>query len=196
MSQAAQPVRCGWCSHDSLYQDYHDTEWGVPSHDRRYVFEMLCLEGQQAGLSWITVLKKRQRYREQFFNFIPEQVALLTDAELAEKCHDTGLIRHIGKLTAIRDNAHAWLQQEQLGIDMVTWLWAFVDGEPIIQHSMLNQTVLTQDSTSLAMSNALKKSGFRFIGATTCYAFMQGVGMLNQHQSTCFRAQSHQNKSS
>lgn len=187
VTSTVQRVRCGWCSDDPLYQHYHDTEWGVPSHDRQYLFEMLCLEGQQAGLSWITVLKKRQRYREQFFSFDLAQVAQLTDAELQDKCSDAGLIRHIGKLTAIRDNARAWLHQEQLGIDMVAWLWAFVNGQPIIQPSIPNQTVLTQDATSLAMSKQLKKMGFRFVGATTCYALMQAVGMLSQHQHDCFR---------
>lgn len=187
MIKAIEPVRCGWCSHDPLYQHYHDHEWGVPCRDRQYLFEMLCLEGQQAGLSWITVLKKRQRYREQFYHFMPEQVAQLTDTELAEKCSDAGLIRHIGKLTAIRDNARAWLAQEQQGVDLVDWLWSFVDGQPIVNRWPDYRGAPAQNTASLAMSKALKKRGFRFVGATTCYALMQAVGMLDDHQADCFR---------
>ncbi|MEC7118637.1 MAG: DNA-3-methyladenine glycosylase I [Pseudomonadota bacterium] len=179
------PVRCGWCSADPLYQAYHDHEWGIPSHDRQHLFELLCLEGQQAGLSWITVLKKRQRYREQFFNFDPAQVAELSDAELAEKCQDAGLIRHLGKLTAIRDNARAWIQQEQAGVQMSEWLWQFVDGQPILNAWSDYREAPTQTPASQAMSKALKKKGFRFVGATTCYAFMQAVGMVNDHTTDC-----------
>lgn len=188
MNQPVQVTRCGWCSDDPLYQHYHDTEWGVPSRDAQHLFEMLCLEGQQAGLSWITVLKKRQRYREQFFNFDPVQVAQLTDAELQDKCSDAGLIRHIGKLTAIRDNARAWLAQQQQGVDVVDWLWSFVGGQPIVNHWADYRDTPSQTAESVALSKALKKAGFRFVGATTCYAFMQAVGMVDDHQADCFRA--------
>lgn len=181
-------TRCGWCSDDPLYQHYHDTEWGVPSHDRVHLFEMLCLEGQQAGLSWITVLKKRQRYREQFCHFDPAQVAQPTDAELQEKCRDAGLIRHIGKLTAIRDNARAWLAQEQQGVNMVDWLWSWVGGQPIVNHWADYRDTPSQTAESVALSKGLKKAGFRFVGATTCYAFMQAVGMVDDHLADCFRA--------
>ncbi|MFZ3194574.1 MAG: DNA-3-methyladenine glycosylase I [Moraxellaceae bacterium] len=182
-----QMTRCGWCSDDPLYQHYHDTEWGVPSRDAQHLFEMLCLEGQQAGLSWITVLKKRQRYREQFLNFDPVQVAQLTDAELQDKCSDAGLIRHIGKLTAIRDNARAWLAQQQQGVDVVDWLWSWVGGQPIVNHWADYRDTPSQTAESVALSKALKKAGFRFVGATTCYAFMQAVGMVDDHQADCFR---------
>jgi len=188
MSTVTERTRCGWCNDDPLYQHYHDTEWGVPSRDRQHLFEMLCLEGQQAGLSWITVLKKRQRYREQFFQFDPVQVAQLTEAELQGKCSDAGLIRHIGKLTAIRDNARAWLAQEQQGVDMVNWLWSFVGGQPIVNRWLDYRETPAQTAESLALSKSLKKAGFRFVGATTCYAFMQAVGMVDDHQADCFRA--------
>lgn len=188
MNQPVQVTRCGWCSDDPLYQHYHDTEWGVPSRDAQHLFEMLCLEGQQAGLSWITVLKKRQRYREQFFNFDIAQIAQLTDAELQDKCRDAGLIRHIGKLTAIRDNARAWLAQEQQGVNMVDWLWSWVGGQPIVNHWTDYRNTPSQTAESVALSKALKKAGFRFVGATTCYAFMQAVGMVDDHQADCFRA--------
>lgn len=188
MSHAVELTRCGWCSDDPLYQHYHDTEWGVPSHDPTHLFEMLCLEGQQAGLSWITVLKKRQRYREQFFGFDPAQVAMIGDAQLTEKCSDAGLIRHLGKLTAIRDNARAWQTQQQQGIDMPQWLWSFVGGKTQVSRWSDFRDAPTQSLASQAMSKALKKAGFRFVGTTTCYAFMQAVGMLDEHQADCFRA--------
>jgi DNA-3-methyladenine glycosylase I len=124
--------RCGWCSDDPLYQAYHDQEWGRPQHDPIKLFEKICLEGQQAGLSWITVLRKRDHYRKRFFNFDPVRVAAMTDEDLAELVTDAGLIRHIGKLSAIRDNAKAYLAMQAQGIDFSTWLWAFVEGKTIV----------------------------------------------------------------
>lgn len=185
------PIRCGWCSTDPLYQHYHDTEWGVPVRDAQRLFEKICLEGQQAGLSWITVLKKRARYRQQFFDFDPTQVALLSDADLADRCLDAGLIRHIGKLTAIRDNARAWLALSdtliEQGGDLVTWFWSFVGGQTQLNHLAHYTDGVSQTEASMAMSKALKKAGFRFVGPTTCYAFMQSMGMINDHSMDCFR---------
>ena len=188
--QSALP-RCHWCTADALYQVYHDTEWGKPSHDRQYLFEMLCLEGQQAGLSWITVLKKRERYRQQFFNFDPAAIASLTPADLAERVQDSGLIRHAGKLSAIVDNSKAWLTLEQNGTTMVEWLWSFVPeaSQPLqigYDQSAVMRAASVAHEASVAMAKALKKSGFRFVGATTCYAFMQAVGMVNDHDPSCF----------
>lgn len=177
--------RCHWCTADALYQRYHDTEWGKPSHDRQYLFEMLCLEGQQAGLSWITVLKKRQRYRQQFLNFDPAAIALLTPEDLAERLQDSGLIRHAGKLCAIVDNARAWLALEQHGTTMVEWLWSFVPDAPQSPQSGYDKAAVMH-AASIAMAKALKRAGFRFVGATTCYAFMQAVGMVNDHDPVCF----------
>lgn len=177
--------RCGWCSDDPIYIAYHDHEWGKPNRDEQHLFEMLCLEGQQAGLSWITVLKKRECYRAQFFNHSIQTVAEFTDDDLAEKCLDAGLIRHIGKLKAIRDNAIAWQNMKAQGIDMVQWLWDFVD-----QHVQVNDVpdyrqAPSQTEISLKLSKTLKKNGFKFVGPTTIYAYMQAVGMVNDHENDC-----------
>lgn len=177
--------RCGWCGHDTLYQHYHDHEWGQPSFDAAHLFEMLCLEGQQAGLSWITVLKKRACYRAHFFDHSIAHIAALDDDALQAKCSDAGLIRHLGKLSAIRDNAKAWLALEQQGINVVNWLWQFVDGAVKVNAVPDYRTAPTQTLQSLHMSKTLKKHGFRFVGATTCYAFMQAVGMVNDHEDDC-----------
>lgn len=178
--------RCGWCSNDPLYIQYHDHEWGKPQFDEQHLFEMLCLEGQQAGLSWITVLKKRDAYRQHFFQLPIAQIAELTDIELAEKCLDKNLIRHIGKLKAIRDNAIAWQNMKSQGIDMVQWLWNSVEHHPIINDVADYKTAPAQTESSLKLSKALKKHGFKFVGPTTIYAFMQAVGMVDDHENNCF----------
>lgn len=177
--------RCGWCSDDPLYIAYHDHEWGVPNHNEQHLFEMLCLEGQQAGLSWITVLKKREHYRVHFFQHSIEQIAQLSDQQLESKLQDTGLIRHIGKLKAIRDNAIAWQKMKQQGIDMVQWLWDFVDQQTILNDVPDYRLAPAQTEISQQLSKILKKNGFNFVGPTTCYAFMQAVGMVNDHENTC-----------
>lgn len=177
--------RCAWCSDDPIYVAYHDQEWGKPNRDERHLFEMLCLEGQQAGLSWITVLKKREAYRQHFFQHAIDEIAALTDDELAEKCQDAALIRHIGKLKAIRDNAGAWLKMRRQDIDMVNWLWAFVDQTPLYNDVEQYQLAPAQTEASQLMSKTLKKNGFKFVGPTTCYAFMQAVGMVNDHENSC-----------
>ena len=175
---------CPWAQGE-LYLEYHDTEWGVPCRDRIRLFEKLCLEGQQAGLSWITVLKKRPCYRERFYGFDPERVAAMTDADIDDCMTDAGLIRHRGKLEAIRTNAQAWVAAEERGTDMVEWLWAYVDGAPVINRLATMADAQAQTAESQAMSKALKKMGFRFVGATTCYAFMQSMGMVNDHLLSC-----------
>ena len=177
--------RCGWCSTDPLYMDYHDTEWGKPNYDEAQLFEMLCLEGQQAGLSWITVLKKRESYRTHFFSHSIEYIAQLSDVDLEEKLLDKGLIRHIGKLKAIRDNAIAWqkLKLEQPNISQ--WLWSFVGQEPVINSVLDYRQAPAQTEISQKMSKTLKKNGFKFVGPTTCYSFMQAVGMVNDHEDDC-----------
>lgn len=177
--------RCRWCSTDPIYMAYHDDEWGKPLYHAHALFSMLCLEGQQAGLAWITVLKKREHYQRHFFQYSIEQIAAFSDQDLAEKQHDPGLIRHWGKLSAIRDNAIAWLSLKHEGIDPVTWLWHFVQHEPI-QHDVVDyRTAPTQTVQSLHMSQELKKKGFKFVGPITCYAFMQAVGMVNDHENDC-----------
>ena len=177
--------RCGWCSDNPLYMAYHDLEWGRPVFAEAHLFEMLCLEGQQAGLSWITVLKKREAYRQHFFQYSIAEIAALSDDEIALKLQDAGLIRHAGKLTAIRDNAIAWQKLKDDEIDVVKWLWDFVAQQPISNDVPDYRLAPAQTTTSLAMSKALKKKGFKFVGPTTCYAFMQAVGMVNDHENHC-----------
>ncbi|MDO4223699.1 MAG: DNA-3-methyladenine glycosylase I [Acinetobacter sp.] len=182
--------RCAWVSDNALYQQYHDQEWGVPVYDEFALFECLCLETQQAGLSWITVLKKRQRYREQFFHLSIAEIAQLSDADLLEKSQDAGLIRHLAKLQAIRSNAQAWLNLKQQlaaqGQDIVDWFWQFVAQQPIVRDVTQPSDVPAQTEISVQMSKTLKKLGFKFVGATICYAFMQAVGMVNDHENHCF----------
>jgi DNA-3-methyladenine glycosylase I len=177
--------RCGWCSNDPLYIAYHDHEWGKPSHDEAHLFEMLCLEGQQAGLSWITVLKKRECYRQHFFQHSICDVAEFSDAQLNQMLQDAGLIRHIGKLKAIRDNARAWQTLKQDKINVVAWLWDFVEQQPVQNDVADYRHAPAQTATSAALSKALKKNGFKFVGPTTCYAFMQAVGMVDDHENHC-----------
>ena len=178
-------IRCGWCSNDPLYIQYHDHEWGKPVYDEAKLFEMLCLEGQQAGLSWITILKKRECYREHFFQYSIEDIAKISDEELKLKLLDAGLIRHIGKLTAIRDNAIAWQNMKQQGENLSEWLWSFVHHQSINNDVPNYKNAPTQTIESQNLSKMLKKKGFRFVGPTTCYAFMQAVGMVNDHENTC-----------
>lgn len=177
-------IRCPWVpvKHE-LYCHYHDTEWGVPSRDARYLFECICLEGAQAGLSWWTVLQKRERYREVFHNFQPERVAVMTDSELEMLMLDAGIIRHRGKIFSVRQNARAWLTLA----DPVEWLWSFVGGEPQVSHFKNLADFPTRTAESDALSKALRKAGFNFVGSTTMYAFMQGVGMVEDHSVDCFR---------
>ncbi len=182
--------RCGWCGTDPLYQAYHDDEWGQPLYDEQRLFEMLCLEGQQAGLSWFTVLKKRECYRQHFFQYSIGQIAAFTDAELQLKCQDTGLIRHLGKLTAIRDNARAWQQLKQHGVDLVAWLWDFTSSPRPINCVVDYHQAPAHTEASQRLSKTLKQHGFKFVGPTICYAFMQAVGMVDDHENHCtFKSQ-------
>ena len=177
--------RCGWCSDDPLYMAYHDLEWGQAVFTEAHLFEMLCLEGQQAGLSWITVLKKRETYRQHFFQYSITEIAALSDDDIALKLQDAGLIRHRGKLQAIRDNARAWQKLKDADINVVTWLWDFVAQQPIRNDVPDYRIAPSQTDASVAMSKALKKNGFKFVGPTTCYAFMQAVGMVDDHENHC-----------
>lgn len=178
--------RCGWVSTDPLYQAYHDKEWGVAQKDSRALFEMLCLEGQQAGLSWITVLKKRENYRAAFYRFDPQAVAQMNEADIEVLMQNSGLIRHRGKLSAIVTNARAYLAMQEQGEDFSRFVWSFVDYQPQINHFSDLQPVPAQTPVSLALSKALKKRGFKFVGSTICYAFMQSCGLVNDHHTRCF----------
>ncbi|HOB47308.1 MAG TPA: DNA-3-methyladenine glycosylase I [Zoogloea sp.] len=180
-------VRCAWCGNDPLYQAYHDTEWGVPLHDDRALFELLTLEGAQAGLSWITVLKKRDNYRRAFANFDPEAVARFGDAETAALLANPGIVRNRLKIASTIANARAFLAiQAEFG-SFDTWLWSFVEGCPIDERRADIGAVPASTPLSDALSKALKKRGFRFVGSTICYAFLQAAGLVNDHTVDCFR---------
>ena len=176
-------ARCAWCTSDPVYIDYHDTEWGVPTRDPRVLFEMLLLEGFQAGLSWITVLKKRPRYREVMFGFDPEQLARISDDYIETLMQDPGIIRNRLKLNAARQNARAWLAQP----DPVDLIWSFVDGRPKVNHYRSASEVPVVTPEAQAMSRALKKAGFTFVGPTICQSYMQAVGCLMDHTTDCHR---------
>lgn len=178
--------RCGWVSEDPLYIAYHDKEWGVPETDRRYLFEMICLEGQQAGLSWITVLKKRENYRQAFHHFDPEKVAEMTEDDVERLVQDAGIIRHRGKIQAIIGNARALLAMEANGEAFSDFIWSFVGHQPQLTQATTLGEVPASTPTSDALSKALKKRGFKFVGTTICYAFMQASGMVNDHVTSCF----------
>ncbi|MCE6965766.1 DNA-3-methyladenine glycosylase I [Enterobacter sp. MW07] len=178
--------RCGWVSEDPLYTAYHDKEWGVPETDRRYLFEMICLEGQQAGLSWITVLKKRENYRQAFHHFEPEKVAEMTEDDVERLVQDAGIIRHRGKIQAIIGNARALLAMEANGEAFSDFIWSFVGHQPQLTQATTLAEVPASTPTSDALSKALKKRGFKFVGTTICYAFMQASGMVNDHVTSCF----------
>lgn len=180
------PVRCQWCSADPLYQQYHDEEWGLPSRNARHLFEMLILEGVQAGLAWITVLRKREHYRAVYRNFDMQFMAQQTDGDIERLADDPRIIRNRLKLRAARQNARAWLQLAARE-DPVPWLWQFVGGRPRINHFTCHAQVPAITDEARAMSRALKQAGFSFVGPTICYAFMQATGMVMDHTRDCFR---------
>jgi len=179
------PGRCTWVTADPLYLAYHDTEWGVPLADANALFECLTLEGAQAGLSWLTILRKREGYRRAFAGFDPAKIAAFNDEDILRLLADPGIVRHRGKIEATIGNARAWLALQESGIDPVKWLWSFVDGRP--QSAATGAPPQSTSPASDQMSRALRKAGFRFVGSTTCYAFMQAVGMVNDHSEGCFR---------
>lgn len=187
MTTDIQPIRCAWVSDDQLYRDYHDHEWGLPVHDDRLLFEFLTLEGAQAGLSWITVLRKRESYRAAFGGFDPAIVARFDEQKQAELLADPGIVRNRLKVASTISNARAFLQvQEQFG-SFDAYLWRFVEGRPIQNSWRSISEVPASTPVSDSLSRDLKKRGFRFVGSTICYAMMQAVGMVNDHTVDCFR---------
>ena len=179
--------RCSWADASPLDADYHDTEWGVPSHDDTHLFEMLILEGAQAGLSWTTILKKREAYREAYEGFDPARVAAFTARRQAQLLNNPGIVRNRLKVEAARKNARAVLEiQDEYG-SLADYLWGFVDGMVIQNHWHDVQQIPAQTPLSEQMSKQLRKRGFSFVGPTICYAFMQAVGMVNDHVTGCFR---------
>jgi len=180
-------IRCPWAGEDPLYIDYHDHEWGVPVHEDRLLFEFLVLEGVQAGLSWITVLRKRERYREAFDNFEPARVAQYGKPRLEALLTDAGLIRNRLKMNAAVKNAQACLRvQEEFGT-LDAYLWGFVDGAPLLNACTTMAELPAETELSRALSKDLRRRGFSFVGPTICYAFMQAAGLVNDHLTSCFR---------
>ncbi|BCL74495.1 DNA-3-methyladenine glycosylase I [Jeongeupia sp. HS-3] len=180
--------RCGWLSTDPLYVAYHDDEWGVPCHDERTLFEMLCLEGMQAGLSWLTVLKKRDGYRRAFHHFDAAAIAGFSSADVDRLVLDAGIIRHRGKIEAIIGNARALLALHESGSTLATVVWEVVQHAPRLNAPAALSDVPAQTAESDLLSKRLKKLGFRFVGSTTCYAFMQACGLVNDHVAGCCKA--------
>lgn len=179
--------RCGWAGPEQIYLDYHDHEWGVPIFDDRHLFEFLILEGAQAGLSWITVLKKRDAYRRLFHNFDAEKIARFTPARVERLLQDSGIIRNRLKIEAAIQNARSFLTvQEQFG-RFSDYIWQFVDGSPVQNKWKTDRQVPASTTLSEQLSRDLKQRGFRFVGPTICYAYMQAVGMVNDHITACYR---------
>jgi DNA-3-methyladenine glycosylase I len=182
-----EKIRCPWCGTDPLYMDYHDKEWGTPLYDNQKLFEFLILEGAQAGLSWITVLRKRENYRNAFDNFNPEKIARYTEAKKAKLLLNEGIIRNRLKIDSAIKNAQAYLAMKKNGEDFSEFLWSFVNGKPK-QNKWTNLSqVPASTPESDAMSKALKQKGFNFVGSTICYALMQATGMVNDHTVSCYR---------
>jgi DNA-3-methyladenine glycosylase I len=179
--------RCKWAGSDPIYATYHDTEWGVPLHDDRKLFEFLILDGAQAGLSWITILKKRQHYRQAFDHFDPRKVARYDSRKIKELLSNNGIIRNRLKIEAAIENARAFVSvQKELG-SFDAYIWQFTGGETRKNAWKTVAAIPAQSEESLAMSRDLKRRGFKFVGPTICYAFMQAAGMVNDHTVDCFR---------
>ncbi|MFN3231967.1 MAG: DNA-3-methyladenine glycosylase I [Alphaproteobacteria bacterium] len=186
----SEPKRCGWVGDDPLYQDYHDTEWGVAERDDRALFEKLILDGFQAGLSWITILKKRENFRVAFDGFRPDIIAGYGEDKIVSLLQDAGIIRHRGKIEATIGNARSYLRLMERDGGFAGFLWQFTDGEVLKNNWRNLSQVPAKTKESEAMSKALKAEGFKFCGPTICYAFMQAVGMVNDHTTNCFRYES------
>jgi DNA-3-methyladenine glycosylase I len=179
--------RCFWAGTDPLYLDYHDNEWGVPLHDDRALFELLTLEGAQAGLSWLTVLKKREAYREAFDHFDAKRIASYGGDKVAELLQNAGIIRNRLKINSTVKNAQALLALQAEFGSFDAYLWRFVDGKPLQPKRQGKDDLPARSPVSDALSKDLLKRGFKFVGSTICYAFMQASGMVNDHQVTCYR---------
>jgi DNA-3-methyladenine glycosylase I len=182
-----EKVRCGWAGTDPLYVEYHDTEWGVPVRDDRVLFEFLLLEGFQAGLSWLTILKKREAFRRAFASFAPEKVARFGAREAARLMQDAGIVRNRAKIAAAGQNARAFLAVRKERGTFSNYVWEFVGGGPIVNRVRTPSEVPAETDESRALSKDLRGRGFNFVGPTICYAFMQATGLVNDHRIDCFR---------
>lgn len=179
--------RCAWVTSDPVYVEYHDHEWGVPTQDDRNLFEMLSLEGAQAGLSWITILKRRSNYREAFDRFDPEIVSKYGEDKINELLENEGIIRNKLKVRSVITNAQAFLQVQREFGSFAAYIWQFVNGEQIVNDWETYDEVPAKTKESEQMSKDLKKRGFKFVGPTICYAFMQATGMVNDHTKGCYK---------
>lgn len=180
-------IRCEWAGEDPLYVAYHDTEWGVPIHHDRKLFEFLILEGAQAGLSWITILKKRENYRRQFDQFDPEKIARYDEKKVERLLNEPGVIRNRLKLQGAVKNAQAFLSVLDHFGSFDSYIWRFTEGKPVINHFKNPSEIPAETPLSVTMGKELKQRGFTFVGPTICYAFMQATGMVNDHLIGCFR---------
>lgn len=181
------PKRCAWCGTDTLYQQYHDEEWGVPVHDDHRLFEMLVLDGAQAGLSWLTILRKRENYRQAFDRFDPELIARYDERRIAQLLANPGIVRNRLKIEAAVKNARAYLAVRERHGAFGPFLWRYVDGKTKPNAWCSLAEVPARTAEAEAMSRDLKRFGFAFVGPTICYAFMQAAGMVNDHTTDCFR---------
>lgn len=179
--------RCPWCEGFDLYREYHDTEWGIPVRDSRALFEMLILEGAQAGLSWSTVLKKRENYRQAFDQFMPEKIATYNDEKVLELLNNPGIIRNKLKIASTITNAKSYLRLQKDGHEFNQFVWQFVNHKTLLNRRISTAEIPAKTAESDAMSKALLKAGFKFVGSTICYAFMQATGMVNDHLVDCHR---------
>jgi DNA-3-methyladenine glycosylase I len=187
MRSAKELVRCAWVGTDPLMLEYHDKEWGVPVHDDRRLFEFTVLEGAQAGLSWMTILRRREAYREAFADFDPLRVARFNRRKVESLMRNSGIIRNRRKIEGALQNARAYVALREAGDTLSEFMWKFVDGRTIVNHRTRTSQIPASTHVSDAMSKAMKKIGFTFFGTTICYAHMQAVGMVNDHLVTCFR---------
>lgn len=181
--------RCLWCGDDPLYIEYHDQEWGVPLYEDQTLFAFLILEGMQAGLSWITILRKRENIRRAFADFNPNKLVCFHSSQINQLMQDPGIIRSERKIQAVLGNARAYLALKEQGISLADFLWQFTDHKVVTNHWSCPEEVPVSTRESQIMAKALKKAGFSFVGEKICYAFMQAVGMVNDHLVSCFRHQ-------
>ncbi|WP_461519062.1 DNA-3-methyladenine glycosylase I [Porticoccus sp.] len=180
-------TRCPWCQGDDLYQHYHDTEWGLPCRNDRTLFEFLVLESAQAGLAWITILRKRENYRQAFAGFDPGRVAGFDEKDIARLLEDAGIVRNRLKIMSAINNAQRFLEVQQERGSFSNYLWGFVDGQPTQNHWRAITEVPTNTALSSQISRDMKQRGFQFFGSTICYAYLQATGVVNDHLVTCFR---------
>ncbi len=180
-------IRCPWAAADPLLRHYHDTEWGIPLRDSRALWETLMLEGFQAGLSWLVILRKRERFRHVFASFDPTHVAAFTETDITRLLADPGIVRSRSKIAATITGAQVYLAMQAEGLDFSTWLWSFVSNAPIQNTG----PIPTSSTLSETVSAALRKRGFKFVGPVIVYAFLQATGMVNDHTPDCFRRHSH-----